>query len=69
MNQPNTPGLWSFHGIRHDRNRSAIVSVDTWVEVRSVLKGRVAELAVHFWDNPKLFPVTDFEGQWEKVNP
>lgn len=69
MNQPNTPGLYSFQGIRHDRNRSAIVSVDAWVEVRNVLKGRVTELAVHFWDNPKLFPLTDFSGVWKKLKP
>lgn len=67
MNNPDTTGPYRFEGIRHDRNRSAIVHISDLVQVRRVLVGRQFELAVALFGKAKVFPLRNFEGEWRKV--
>lgn len=69
MSQPDTTGPYRFRGIRRVPNRGEIVKVSGVVEVRRVFRGRDLELAVAFFGKARIYPLRDFEGEWEKVKP
>jgi hypothetical protein len=68
INQPVTSGLYRFSGIRYSPSGREIVHVHDLVQVRRVIVGHKSELVVAFFGNARLYPVRDFEGEWEKVN-
>lgn len=67
MKQPDGEGLFIFRGIRRTLKAGYIVTTNDICEAREVRNGKAIELAIVFMGRATLYPLSAFDGTFERV--